>query len=172
MNSRPVSQGTARQDRDDLVLVPPLADEFSVSGGLATTERARAWALDHHYLLADGIPACAHGLYLLGSCPGASTCRNNFPQLDHVSIWVGADLTDRPFLLAHPYAEDVTDETHAYARAHGLDVGGFPEFGDDWYGHGTIPVRLTITENWPLWPIEAKVAIMLSTHPVTWHDGD
>jgi len=169
MSSWHGTQRAARQYRDDLVLVPPLAEEFSVYGGLDTTARARAWALGHHYLLADGIPACAHGLYLLGSCPGPG-CRSSFPQLDHAGIWVPADPTDKPFLLAHPYATDAADETRTYARAHGLDVRSLPQFGDNWYGHGTIPVRLTVTENWPLWPIEAKVAIMLSTQPVTWPD--
>lgn len=79
-------QGTAMQDRDALRLIPPLAPEFALP---ASTERAREWALERRYLLADGIPPCAHGLYLMTSCP-KGTCRTNFRQLDHAQIWVPA----------------------------------------------------------------------------------
>ena len=161
-------QWSCKQDRDNLTLVPPLAEEFQVYGGKDTVERARQWALDGRYLLADGVPACAHGLYLLASCPGAGTCRSNFRQLDHASVWVPAEVSDRPFLLCHPYASSVEDETLLYARAHGLQTGSYPEFGDGWYGTGALPVRLTISPSWPVWPIERKAAVLLSTQPVTW----
>lgn len=165
-----VPQWTARQERDDLALIPPLAEEFSVGAG-EVTDRARKWALDRHYLLAAGVPKCAHGLYLFASCPG-STCRSKFRQLDHADIWVPADpKAGRPFLLAHAYSEEISDETRAYAAAHGLDyLPGRIGAGDDWYGYGTLPVCMTLPVNWPLWPIEAKVAVLLSTQPVAWPD--
>ena len=104
----------------------------------------------------------------MASCPGLDTCRNHFRQLDHVNLWVPAPARDmrRPFLLFHPYSSEISDGTRRYAEAHGLDVGSFPEFGDDWYGHSTIPIRLTVPENWPLWPIEAKAAALFSTQPI------
>lgn len=165
-------QWTAKQDRDDLRLVPPLAEEFEVYGGKDTTERARQWALNGRYVLAAGIPACAHGLYLMASCPGLSTCRNHFRQLDHADIWIPAigDAGDRPFLLAHPYASEINSDTIRYGEAHGLKVRTYPQIGDGWYGHGTIPIRLTVTENWPVWPIEAKTAVLFSTQPIAWPD--
>lgn len=171
--AKQVGQWTAKQDRDNLILIPPLAEEFSLYGGPGTTERARKWALDGRYLLAGGIPDCAHGLYLLSGCPG-STCLSNFRQLDHASIWVpagvGDEYTSRPFLLSHPYAKDISDDTRAYGNAHGLAVASYPEFGDDWYGHGALPVRMSLPPDYPVWPIEVKAAVLLATQPVAWPD--
>jgi hypothetical protein len=169
-----IEQWTATpQYRHNLRLIPPLAEEFSVYGGKDTVERARAWALDGHYLLADGIPKCAHGLYLLDSCPG-STCRSRFPQLDHASVWVptGPTAEVRPFLLSHPYAKTISDDTSTYAKAHGLTARSYPEFGDGWYGGGTIPVRFTMPAHYPFWPIEAETLTLLATQPVAWPDDD
>jgi hypothetical protein len=167
-------QWTATQERDNLKLIPPLADEFSLYGGADTVERARKWALDGHYLLATGIPACAHGLYLMASCPDCCTCRNHFPQLDHANVWIPAspNYSERPFLLSHPYAATVSTETRMYATAHGLGITEEPWRFDSWYGSGTIPVRMTIPGNWPLWPIEAKALVLLSTQPVSWPDSE
>lgn len=171
-----LEQRTAKQDRDSLVLIPPLAEEFSLYGGPDTTERARKWALDHRYLLAEGIPACAHGLYLLASCPRLSSCRNNFRQLDHASVWVPAngddEYTSRPFLLSHPYAKTIDEDTRVYGKAHGLVIASYPEFGDDWYGHSSLPVRMSLPPEYPVWPIEATAAILLATQPVAWPEGD
>jgi hypothetical protein len=168
---RAAAQWTASQHRDGLRLIPPLADEFAIIGADAL-DRARRWALGWHYLLADGVPPCAHGLYLMPSCPGPGTCRTHFRQLDHARLWVPdapMGLGLRPFLLSHPYSREVADETSAYARAHGLVVGGqLTAHADDWYGHGTLPIRMTIPQNWPLWPIEATAAILLNTQPVAW----
>jgi hypothetical protein len=174
----PVQQWTATQHRDDLRLIPPLAEEFALLG-TDLAERARRWALEWRYLLAADVPACAHGLYLMPSCPGPGTCRSDFGQLDHARIWVPdpGEGGGRPFLLAHPYAKEVTEATRIYARAHGLVLGNgnrgpedYP--GDDWYGHGTLPIRMTIPPNWPLWPIEAAAVILLHTQPVAWPDAD
>lgn len=157
-------QATATQDRDRLRLIPPLAPEFALAAG---TEQAREWALDGRYLLADGIPPCAHGLYLMASCPMGS-CRTNFRQLDHARIWVPAhEDMNRPFLLSHPYSSETDVETRRYARAHGLCLAEtYP--GDDWYGHGALPVRMTLPDGWPLWPIEHTIAVLLATQPVKW----
>lgn len=166
-----VAQWIAKQERDDLRLIPPLAEEFEVYGGDGTVERARDWALDGRYVLAVGVPGCAHGLYLMASCPGSTCCRNNFSQLDHVNLWIPAPehaRTQRPFLLSHPYADEIRDSTRLYAAAHGLDMESYPEFGDDWYGHGTVPIRLTIPRDGPLWPVEAKAAVLFRTQPVAW----
>lgn len=169
-----IQQWTAKQDRDDLRLIPPLAEEFEVYGGKETVERARKWALDGRYVLAEGIPKCAHGLYLMASCPGLSCCRNNFRQLDHVNLWIPAPGRDmqRPFLLFHPYSSDIYTDTQRYAEAHGLSARSYRELGDGWYGQNTIPIRLTIPENWPIWPIEAKAAVLFSTQPVAWPEGE
>lgn len=174
-SSARVQQWAAKQDRDNLSLIPPLAKEFSLYGGPDTTERAREWALRHRYLLADGIPACAHGLYLLAGCPD-ETCRNKFRQLDHASIWVPAPADEyledgRPFLLSHPYAKVITQETRAYADAHGLRISSNPEYGEGWYHSQAIPIRMSLPESYPLWPIEAKAAVLLIT-PQTWPADD
>lgn len=160
MTTSKTEQFTATQSRDMLRLIPPLADEFTAG------EPARAWALDGRYLLADGIPPCAHGLYLMASCPLGS-CRTNFRQLDHARVWVPAGGMSRPFLLSHPYARETAAETKRYARAHGLRLAGACP-GDDWCGHGTHPVRMTLPDGWPLWPIEHTIAVLLATQPVEW----
>jgi hypothetical protein len=172
--SRPVEQWTATQHRDGLRLIPPLADEFAVIGR-DMLERARRWALDQRCLLADDVPPCAHGLYLMPSCPGSGGCFGRFRQLDHARLWVPEPVLGdggRPFLLAHPYSREVADETRTYARAHGLDLSAEAWCGDDWYGHGTLPIRMTIPEHWPLWPVEATAAVLLKTQPVAWPDGE
>jgi len=157
------------QYRHNLQLIPPLAEEFTLYGGKETVERARAWALDHRYLLTDGIPKCAHGLYLLDSCPHGA-CRSHFPQLDHASVWVPAEPTaaERPFLLSHPYSKEIAAATRTYGDAHGLIVSSDPWRGDDWYGHGAIPIRFAIPVHYPFWPIEGESLILLSTQPVAW----
>lgn len=107
------------------------------------------------------------------SCPGPETCRSHFPQLDHARLWVPASHDyGQPFLLSHPYSDEVAAETRAYAEAHGLALSSETYLGDDWYGHGTLPIRLTIPENWPLWPIEREALVLLSTQPVRWPDND
>jgi hypothetical protein len=165
-----IQQWTATQHRDDLRLIPPLAEEFTLYGGTDTVERARKWALDDHLLLADGIPACAHGLYLMASCP-KGTCASHFRQLDHGRIWVPAREMNRPFLLCHPYASEIRAETKHYAQAHGLDI--IPGSDrDNWYGSGALAIVMTLPDNWPVWPIENKTAILFTTQPVAWPDDD
>jgi hypothetical protein len=152
--------------RPSLKLVPPLAEEFSVYGGPDTVSRAREWALSNHLLLVREVPACAHGLYLMASCPngGARCCR----AFDHTDIWLPDDMKDgRPFILTHPYTNEVSDDITGYAAAHGLAVQSRQAL-DGWYGHDSLPIRLTIPENWPIWPLEVEASALLAATPVAW----
>jgi hypothetical protein len=131
-----------------------LSEEFDVYGGTDTVARARKWALEGRYLLCGGVSECAHGFYLMDSCPGE--CRK-IARLDHVNLWVPSDISEdtdrRAFLLYHPYIKTPGEATDAYARAHGLElVTSLP--GDDWYGNGTLAIRLAIPSRPPLWPLE------------------
>lgn len=146
-------------------LISPNSDKFRVYGGDDVVERARAWALDCHYLLVSGLPACAHGLYLMQSCPH-DRCQNEFRQLDHASLWVPDPVLYRPFLLTHPYADTIDKETELYAAAHGLDLDAYVH--ENWYGNGTIPIRLSLPSGWPVWSIEKAAIVMLVTQPVAW----
>src|ERR1019366_8754575 len=91
-------QRAAAHEQDELRLVPPLAEEFSVGGGGEIVARCRGWALSRRDLLARGVPACAPGTALIAS--GAEgPCDGRFRQLDHADVWVQADLAGtRPFL--------------------------------------------------------------------------
>ncbi|MFZ1946359.1 MAG: hypothetical protein WAW06_02320, partial [bacterium] len=86
-----------------------------------------------------------------------------------------AELTDtQPVQAAGPS----TGEIRAWCQANGVPCPArglrvkldFP--GDDWYGYGTLPIRLTIPDNWPLWPIEREVDQMFSVRPVIWPDDE
>jgi hypothetical protein len=35
-----------------------------------------------------------------------------------------------------------------------------------------LPIRLTIPDDWPLWPIERDVAVLLHTQPITWPEDN
>lgn len=171
-----------RQDgglRNCLTLIHPESDEFEVYGGI---EHCRPWALNHHYLLANGVPTCAHGLYLLGMCPQAASCRK---VLDHADLWVPADTgehsSEGPFLLAHlyDYDDELARDVTAYAGAHGLVVtvnrygdisDGTDGLGDAWYGHGSTAVRMAVSDDWPMWPVEQAAAVLLRSQPVQWPD--
>lgn len=158
-------------DQPKFELITPGSNEFAVYGDVHTVRRAREWAVANHYLLARGVPACAHGLYMMSSCPN-STCRS-FRQLDHINLWVSDPISGGPFLLAHPYVNRIDDDYKLYARAHGLDllsVDNAKALGDDWYGEGTIPIRLSPAKCWPVWPIEAAAAAMMAMQPYTWSD--
>lgn len=97
-------------------------------------------------------------------CPGHCHSRDYF---DHTNLWVPADPGDRPFLLSHPYHFD-EEAVAAYASAHGLSL-ELDEPGDNWYGAGTTPVRLTVGSETPvLWPIEAEAAVLLDAFPIPW----
>ena len=161
-----------------LRLIPPLADEFDVYGGDATVTRARKWALQHKYLLVDGVSKCAHGLYGLSMCPG-DTCRSqHFQDFDHVNLWVPypdpyGRVTDRPFILMHPYTKQVNESTRWYAKSHGLTLHHLDI--DRWYSNdsvSTLPIRLVVAESWPVWPIEIETAALVATQPVDWGDSD
>ena len=79
-DSASITQHTARQvPQANLELTPPLAEEFSPYGGPDTVARARRWALDRRYLLADGVPTCAHGLYLMPKLPRTGNLPQSLP---------------------------------------------------------------------------------------------
>ena len=152
-------------------LVPPLAKEFSIYGSPEIMERARKWALRNRLVLVEGAPTCAHGMYGLQICPTLVDCHNF--GLDHTQLWMegdpGPDL-QRPFLLTQPYVEDIPDKLRAYAGAHGLNVSSYPQ--DDWYGNGTLPIRLEVDDGTPLLPIELEVYPHLVAYPIAWPDDD
>lgn len=183
-----------------LTLVPPLAGRrgteifsgdnrdpdllFGVYGDDETNERCRKWALRHHYLLATGIDACAHGLYMM-ECPGPGIgCRDSISQggfgFDHTSIWVPADPRDeRPFILTHPYVSEVPGRMRVYAEAHGLDLSSPLDalgdiYGNDWYGTPghTLPIRFTVPDHGTVWPIEEQALALLSVYPMDWPGDD
>ena len=163
-----------------LELIHPRSREFYPQAhDEISRERARGWALDGHYLLVKGsLPTnCAHGFYMLTSCP--NSCRKF--GFDHTNMWI----EDRErgvakaFLLTQPYHED--PKLAEYAEAHGLEYRSYnyrsEESGsdyyrgfDNWYSDKIIAIRLSIGNDWPLWPIEREVATMLSVSPVRWRD--
>lgn len=158
-----------------LILIPPLHEDFNVYGGEDTVKRARRWALERKYMLVHGVPACAHGLYLMASCPlragVGSTCQ--IKALDHVNLWMPYELGpgNNVFLLSAPYMNDIDDELVAYANAHGLEVnsGDHLSDADGWYSGGSaLPIRLTIPNDWPIWPIETEAVVVLHTQPLWW----
>jgi hypothetical protein len=156
-NSRALFQAAIRWPdfEASLELVPPLADGFAVYRG---TERACQWALWHRYYLAKGIPACAHGLYLMNDCPAASGLDGcGGAGFDHTTVWVPADRPWEPFVLTQPYVSEIPAGLRAYAGAHGLAVSVNRELGDGWLngpGGHELPVRLSVTDtgctSWPL----------------------
>jgi len=164
-----------------LKLIPPLAPEFTVYGDEDTIERAREWALDGHFLLAEGVPACAHGFYMLRACPLiGSDCGGVQGWMDHTHLWVPANdqgfehVFDRPFLLTAPYGTDDTipAAAYAYGQAHGLEVFSVP-MSDGWYAPGAaLPIRLTAHDLGQLFPLEREVAEILRAWPVEWPERD
>jgi len=168
---------TTRAIRPVVELIPPLSDEFVVYGGADTIERARRWALDNRYLLVGGVPPCAHGLYLM-SCPAGGACMDR-GWADHINLWISIYDRPTPFLLSAPYGYEApseadlrrTREFHQYAKAHGLCV-DVDYDRDDWYGRGTLPIRLTVRNQSVVWPLEELAAILLATQPVGWSDED
>jgi hypothetical protein len=147
-------------------LVPPLTKEFSVYGTADVVDRARQWALDHQLLLFKGnAESCVHGLYGMDSCAARAACQN--AGLDHTQIWVQHDGRGA-FLLTQPYVEQVPEALTTYAWAHGLHIDSHPF--DGWYGGSTMPIRLSLPNNWPLWPIERDVIVVLHTQPISWPD--
>lgn len=144
-------------------LVPPLSPGLSVYGGEDTAERARRWALEHRLLLVQGVSACPHGLYGMGSCPG--DCRA-LGDLDHADLWYGHEGPGNLFLLAHPYADEVPAGARALAAAHGLTVESDP--WDRWYSESTVPVRLTAPGHLHVWPLTTRCLLLATLLPVRW----
>lgn len=161
-------QTTTRSIRSNVFVIPPLAKEFIVYGSRETVERARKWALRNRLVLIEGVPTCAHGLYGVTSCVGQ--CGDH--SLDHTNIWASGNLShlERPFLLTQPYVEEVPDDLIAYGKEHGLKVSSRPS--DGWYGLGTLPIRLQVDYDKPLFPIEYDVYAKLVAYPVRWPDDE
>jgi hypothetical protein len=82
--------------------------------------------------------------------------------MDHTQIWVQHDGRG-VFILTQPYVDEIPASLRTYAEMHGLRVDSYPS--DGWYGLGTLPIRLTIPDNWPLWPITRDVAVLLHAQP-------
>lgn len=156
-----------------LELIPPMVDEFSVYGTMDAVERARTWALANHFLLIRGVPACAHGLYMM-SCPMARC--SGYGWYDHVNLWCSAEGPPEPFLLAAPYDNEIRQSAFDYAEAHGLNIwdkehlNAFGE-GLNWYGEHTIPIRMAITED-AVWPIEPRIVWLREVCPFEWPDWE
>jgi hypothetical protein len=152
---------------DNWSLIPPRSEEFSVCGTVEIVERARDWAERWELLLYRG-PAecCVHGLYRMDVCsfPACTTV-----GMDHSQIWVRRDAKGA-FILTQPYVTEVPERLRAYAEMHGLSVDS--RKSDGWYGHGSLPIRLTIPQSWPLWPIERDAVLLLHTQPIEWPGGD
>jgi hypothetical protein len=144
-------------------LVPPGSADFTIYGGADTVRRAKEWAFDHQHLLYRGpAESCVHGLYRMDVCT-FSACTS--VGMDHTQIWVQHDARSA-FILTHPYVDEIPDSLRTYAKMHGLSVESYPF--DHWYHSRALPIRLTIPENWPLWPIERDAAVLLHTQPVKW----
>jgi len=159
---------TTRLVRPEVELIPPLSDQFWVYGGDDVIDRARRWALASRALLVRGVPACAHGTYLM-PCPAAC---ERFSWSDHSNLWVepGIDSEPRPFILAHPYADAVPEDAEPYALAHGLRVES--RSWDDWYHDGALPIRFHQGSANVVWPLEALCTLLLATQPVTWPEEE
>ena len=149
-------------------LIPPGSEDFTVSGSADVVERARDWAFKFQYLLFDGnARSCVHGLYRMDVCT-FSACHS--VGFDHTQIWVQHDGRGA-FILTHPYVKEIPDRMRLYAEMHGLSIRSHK--WDNWYNESTLPIRLTIPENWPLWPIERDAAVLLHTQPIEWpEEGD
>jgi hypothetical protein len=176
VSGRVVTGGVPRQlanswaDFDPcLKLIPPLADEF---GSGERAERMRQWALWHRYLRAEGVPACAHGLYLMNACPADSVldgCAG--AGFDHTTVWVPADRPYEPFILTQPYVDEVPASLAAYAGAHGLAVSASPRLGDGWHHHNVLPIRLTAGDTGHAsWPIGTRAVVLTAAFPMDWPD--
>lgn len=147
-----------------ITLTPPGCDKFWVSGYEDTNQRAAEWADANQYLLYAGPSGqCVHGLYVMANCDN-QVCSN--VGMDHTSIWVSAFERDI-FILTHPYVDKIPDKLLTYATMHGLSATSWRK-PDGWYGSGAMPIRLGISPDWPLWPIEREVALIKYHSPIAW----
>jgi len=147
-------------------LIHPLSTEFHVYGD--EESHCQEWAVDRRVMLVGGVARCAHGLYAMGSCP--AVCGDNI-GLDHTSVWTQTDGMVYPFILTHPYVDEIPPKMLAYAEHHGLDARVWE--GDGWYGHGTLPIRLSMkSASMSAWPLQAKLAQLLTLYPPRWEGAD
>ena len=105
-------------------------------------------------------------------CP--SHCRE-VASLDHVNIWAPTDVREaegqRAFLLYHPYKKELQEHARAYAKAHGLEV-EVNRPGDNWYGNGTLAVRMSIPGLSDLWPLERDAVTLLEGTVLFWSEEE
>ena len=148
-------------------LVPPGSSEFKhyLNVGNGASDRAVEWATAHKFLLYVGPSMyCVHGLYRMDSCPATGACRS--VGMDHTRIWVTHDARGA-FILTHPYVSSIPKSIAAYGAMHALSVRSLPY--DGWYNSPhTLPIRLSIPTDWPLWPICRDAAVVLHTQPIDW----
>ncbi len=147
-------------------MIPPLDPDFlkEIYGSPDALVRARFWALQNQYVLVDGPPPCAHGLYLM-RCP-LMHCES--AGFDHTTIWMPAAEPYHPFLLTQPYHEQPEALTD-YAEHHGLQLESCPS--DGWYGYRSTPYRLSPPSGiWTAWALGTRLQVMLSAYPFSWPD--
>jgi hypothetical protein len=162
-----------RQTSSDIELIPPNAEEFghSIWGGGAEQEAAaRLWALDHHYMLVDGVARCAHGLLGFRTCPASCSRIGDF---DHANVWAYVDrLPFDIFILSAPYFKEPSPELFMYAEHHGLRIDYGPALaplGDGWYGGRTIPIRAAFPESRThMNPLEELLLVLSHAAPTEW----
>lgn len=151
-------------------LIPPLADEFSVYGGDDVVERARSWALEDQCVLVEGVDLCAHAFYMMDMCPNTGTgCMGRWA--DHVNVWCRFDQSKfgpraEPFLLMHPYLDEIPKSVYKYAMPHGLYVSS--DEHDGWYDESAIPIRLEPKQDNIFWPLEKQLLMLYLTEPFSW----
>ncbi len=146
-------------------LIHPLSTEFRVAG--SDEPNCQEWAVERKLMLVGGVANCAHGRYLMGCCP--ADCGDNI-GLEHTSVWTQTDgQASAPFILTHPYVEEIPPEMTAYAAHHGLTVEVSED--DGWCGHGTLPIRFDMnpaSTSAFAWPLQAKIAQLLTLYPPRW----
>ena len=160
---------------DSFRLIQPGHEDFKIYGGEDVVARASAWASLHKYFLYRGPGEhCVHAFYRMHCYGAISACNNS--GMDHTNIWVPSEKGERPFILTHPYVQEIPEKLKSYGYAHGLVVSTnnykwsdrFP-YQDSWYASGAaLPVKLSLPQSWPLFPLEADVAALLSAMPPRW----
>ncbi len=160
---------SSRMVDPEIRLIHPLSTTTGPPEVGSVQHSCRQWAVDQRLMLVGGVASCAHGLYSMSTCPAG--CWNQI-GLDHTSVWARADgRRADPFVLTHPYVDEIPPEMIAYAAHHGLAVRVGE--GDDWYGHGSLPIRFDmLSDGQSAWPLQAKLSQLLALYPPRWEGAD
>ena len=157
--------------------LPPGCPEFAEEFAKPMVDGPRDWAFRNRYVLVKGVDPCAHGL--LGvRCPNpVGTCADKSRWADHLRTWAPWDNPHGVFLLSHTYDAETLPDAARYAEAHGLERLCDPEMlhfmGDDWYGAGTTPVRMSFRlSSQYLCPLIEELIVLFRCWPVSWPDDD